>query len=100
LDSRFVLKVVWLEQNVAIAVDHVIGKGTSPLTAYFFWPRDEAWQKLKEELDSKNWITENEKIDLLNQATRIMEFWKEKGKKTSMLQAQSKFPEVTFAGTN
>lgn len=99
MHPRFILKVVWLEENVAFAVDHVIGKSTSPLTAYFFWPRDHAWEKLKEELDSKNWLTENEKIDLLNKSTEIMEFWQEKGKKISMLQAQSKFPEVAFVGT-
>jgi 30S ribosomal protein 3 len=100
LDSRFVLKVVWLDKDVAIAVDHVINKGTSPLTAYFFWPRHDAWQQLKEELDSKNWITDNEKIELLNQATEIINFWQENKRNTTMFQAQAKFPQVTFAGTN
>ncbi len=36
-DSRFALKVVWLDKDVAIAVDYVISKGTSPLTPYYFW---------------------------------------------------------------
>lgn len=100
IDSRFVLKVVWLDKDVALAVDYVISKGTSPLTPYYFWPRSDAWQDLKDELDKKNWITDTEKIELLNQATEIINFWQEKGKITSMVQAQQKFPGVVFSGTN
>ncbi|BAQ66399.1 30S ribosomal protein PSRP-3 [Geminocystis sp. NIES-3709] len=100
IDSRFVLKVVWLDKDVALAVDYVISKGTSPLTPYYFWPRSDAWQELKDELDKKNWITDHEKIELLNQATEVINFWQEKGRVTSMLQAQQKFPSVVFSGTN
>lgn len=98
--SKFTFKILWLENNVAIAIDHVVSTSFSPLTSYFFWPRNDAWEQLKVELESKPWISKHDKIDLLNQATEIINFWQETGKDKSLIQAQERFPNCTFAGSN
>nr|YP_010337065.1 putative ribosomal protein 3 [Madagascaria erythrocladioides]QUE29094.1 Ycf65 [Madagascaria erythrocladioides]UNJ16650.1 putative ribosomal protein 3 [Madagascaria erythrocladioides] len=98
--SKFTLKILWLENNVAIAIDQIIGSGTSPLTSYFFWPRNDAWEQLKVELESKPWISERDKVDLLNKTTEIITYWQEKGKKLPLAKVQAEFPEFIFSGSN
>lgn len=74
--QRVLLRFLWLEKNIGIALDQVVpGHGTIPLSPYFFWPRKDAWEQLKTKLDSKGWISRKRTIILLNQATDIINLW-------------------------
>ncbi|KAL5581958.1 hypothetical protein UlMin_014400 [Ulmus minor] len=77
---RLVLKFIWMEKNIGIALDQVIpGHGTIPLSPYYFWPRKDAWEELKVLLESKPWISQKQMIILLNQATDIINLWQQSG---------------------
>ncbi|KAE8729970.1 30S ribosomal protein 3 [Hibiscus syriacus] len=77
---RLVLKFIWMEKNIGLALDQVIpGHGTVPLSPYFFWPRKDAWEDLKATLESRPWISQKKMIILLNQATDIINLWQQSG---------------------
>ena len=47
------LKVLWLKNVLGLAIDQKVTKHRYPVTQYYFWPRTEAWDQLKLELDSR-----------------------------------------------
>lgn len=68
------LNAIWGKDFLGLAIDQVIGNYHSPITAYYFWPRTEAWEQLKLELESKPWIQRSEKVKVLNSVTELMNF--------------------------
>ncbi|KAL4430565.1 hypothetical protein ABPG77_005805 [Micractinium sp. CCAP 211/92] len=97
--AEFALNFLWLDKNIAVAVDQVFGQGQrSPVTEYFFWPRKDAWEELKAALDARSWIGEREKVLLLNQCTEVINYWQDENKH-SLDQAREKFPNCKFSGS-
>ena len=56
------LKVVWLKDFLGLAIDNVILDQNYSLTPYYFWPKTEAWELLRLDLNSKIWLTQEEKF--------------------------------------
>ena len=69
------LKIAWFKNFLGLAIDQVNLDQRYSLTPYYFWPKTEAWEQLKLELDSKNWLTQKEKLDILKIASNVMEYW-------------------------
>ncbi|KAJ4842987.1 hypothetical protein Tsubulata_046707 [Turnera subulata] len=76
---RLALKFIWMRKKIGIGLNQVIPRyGTIPLSPYYFWPREDAWEQLKLLLESKPWISQNQVHILLNQATDIILLWQER----------------------
>ena len=71
------LKVYWNKNFLMLAVDKILFKQYVPLTTYYFWPKTEAWEQLKLELESKPGLKNEEKVSVLNSATEIINYWRE-----------------------
>ena len=79
-DPMLVLKFIWMEKNIGIALDQMVpGFGNIPLSPYYFWPRKDAWEELRAKLEEKEWISQKQMIILLNQATDIINLWQQGG---------------------
>ena len=92
------LKAVWGKNFLGLAIDQVIGTYPLPITTFYFWPRTEAWEQLRLELELKPWIPEKEKIKVLNSAARLMNFCMQEYRNTESIEVVKKrFKEVTFS---
>lgn len=73
--NEYFLKIVWTKGYIAFAIDKSYKDITIPLTTFYFWPREDGWKLLKQELDNKPWINEKDKIQILNLASNIINIW-------------------------
>merc|ERR1711871_138379 len=97
VQTTYGLNVLWLEKNIALAVDEIYpGNQRIPLTTFHLWPQTDAWEDIKSLLETKSWVQERDVINVLNQATEVINFWQEE--KTTA-DAREKFPELLIHGT-
>jgi len=90
------LRVLWLKNVLGLSIDQTIVKQSYPLTQYYFWPRTEAWDQLKLELDSKPWLSQTEKIVVLNLATDIITHWRTYRNTETIENIANNFSEASF----
>ena len=76
MTQQIKLKVLWLKNSLGLAIDYKLSNQTYSLSQYYFWPKTEAWDQLKLELETKHWLTKPEKIKVLNLTTKVMNQWK------------------------
>ncbi|DBA93085.1 TPA: hypothetical protein ACH3X2_003408 [Trebouxia sp. C0005] len=99
--AQFTLNFLWLDKNIAVSVDQLFDQTKrSPVTEYFFWPRKDAWEELKNTLETKPWIQERDKIILLNKTTEIINFWQDSETKKTVEEARAAFPDCMFQGSD
>ena len=98
--KKFVLKFIWLEKVIAVSLDQKIGYKSIPLTEYFFWPQKDAWEEMKNYLDSKSWISYDESVLMLNQITEVINYWQEKYsvETIEISKLREMFPSCIFIG--
>lgn len=82
--TKFVLKFLWLDRSIAVGLDQKIGEVTTPLTEFFFWPQNDAWEEMRIFLERNNWISQADSILLLNKVTEIINEWQEGGNERSI----------------
>jgi len=73
--QNLTLQVLWLDSSLGLAVNQKTANGNLPLTPYYFWPFSEAWEQIRFELDSKPWISNTERVELLNLTVDVMNEW-------------------------
>ena len=94
------LKVAWFRNFLGLAIDQVGPDQQYSLTPYYFWPKTEAWEQLKLELDSKLWLTEYEKIKILKTTGDVMNYWLSYRNKKAVPNLKKEFPDIEILNLN
>jgi len=100
------LNFLWLQKNLGVAVDQVYARGgSSPLTEYWFWPRKDSWDEVKTALEVRPWISEKDRVALLNRLTEVIIFWQSSevpeggvAQPPTIEEARAMFPDCSFSG--
>jgi 30S ribosomal protein 3 len=71
--SSLNLKLIVINNYIGISIDKEYGNRSCPLTPYYFWPISNTWEQIKIKLNSKPWITAEERIRILNAVSKILE---------------------------
>ena len=85
MKSKLQLNILWLDTKIGLAIDQLQSGERIPLTRFFFWPETDAWGQIKSELETKLWIKNSDKAELLYGIATIMNQWQSSRNKISAL---------------
>ena len=91
---RLKLKVIWFKSFLGLAIDQITINQNYSITPYYFLPRTEAWDQLKFELDSKTWLSQDEKVKTLTLASDIMNYWLEYRNTETSVDLEKQFQDI------
>jgi 30S ribosomal protein 3 len=80
----FIYRILVLDSCLGLAIDYCSKSECKPITHYHFWPKNEAWDLIRLELDSKPWITPQDKMVILNKTSEIFNCWQKGDLKLSV----------------
>ncbi len=100
VSNQLKLRVFWLKDALGLAIDQTFLDQVYPLTQYYFWPRTEAWEQLQLDLDTKTWLSENEKLVILNIATDVIEHWRNYRNRSNLEGFTRNFNDTTIVGVS
>tara|TARA_B100000475_G_scaffold145325_1_gene107326 strand:+ start:156 stop:452 length:297 start_codon:yes stop_codon:yes gene_type:complete len=96
---NFIIKVLWLENSLGVAVNQSNAGRSNLVTPYYFWPRNNAWDQVQKELNSKPWISKRQRILILNRISDIMNHWQKNRKQQNLVNVKVQFSDIDFVGT-
>ena len=88
------LRILWVKDSLGLAVDQIGLEEHYALTPYYFWPKTEAWEQLKLNLNSKFWLTQDDKMAILKTTSEVMEYWLFYRNSTTVKKFKEEFKDV------
>lgn len=99
--DNFILNFLWFNKNIAVSLNQKVGNKIIPLTEYFFWPQQDAWEEIQLFLNKENWVNADDSFSILNQITEVINYWEHEEKTSTILsEIRSKFPSCVFLDAN
>jgi|TARA_B110000208_G_scaffold28724_1_gene37557 30S ribosomal protein 3 len=97
--NNFSFKIIWLYDNLGIAIDKTLKNGSSTsITSFYFWPKQDSWKLLEYELSAKPWMLDEDRLFILNRVTSLINFWKKPN--SNIVELLKSFPDVILCGSD
>ena len=98
-NSKFKFKILGSEKYIGIAIEQQSSNILIPITNYFFWPRNDAWEQIRLDIASKPCISNIEQFNILNNTSKILNDWNNSTNKKKFFQeAKLRYENTEYVG--